>query len=148
MADEKQQLILVIVPAIAVTVLLIITAIAFICKLRLSLQRSLLPMREKPLASFTQSHLNTLREWKKPKTDAGHIPFLARPGPSHQPQRPAKGAWQQSKEKQRAVPTQPSNEPLEKWHHQPKGLAYWREVGKEMQARKTWWEKMKNRVGL
>jgi hypothetical protein len=141
MADDKQQLILVIVPAVAVTVLLIITAIAIIRKLRHSSQRCLLPATEKPPASFTRSHLNTLRGWEKPKTNADHIPFLAQPVPSHQPQRPAKGAWQQFKEKQqqRVVQTQPSNKPLEKWHHQPKGPAYWSEVGKEMQARRKWW---------
>ena len=92
MADDKQQLILVIVPAVAVTVLLIITAIAIIRKLRHSSQRSLLPVTEKPPASFAQSHLNTLRGWERHKTDADHIPFLAQPVPSHQPQRPGKGA--------------------------------------------------------
>jgi hypothetical protein len=122
----------------------------------------LLPTTEKPPAGFTQKHLSTLRGWEKPatttpennawstfKTDPGHISFLAEPVASHQPQRPAKGTWQQFKEKQqqRAMQTQASK-PLEKWHFQPKGSAYWREVGREMQARKTWWEKMKDLVGL
>lgn len=83
MADDKQQLILVIAPAVAVTVLLIITATAINRKLRHSSKRSLLPVTEKPPAGFTQRHLNILRGREKPKTDAGHIPFLAQPVPSH-----------------------------------------------------------------
>ncbi|KAF1913093.1 hypothetical protein BDU57DRAFT_581586 [Ampelomyces quisqualis] len=163
MINDKKQVILVVVPAVAVAFLIICTSIAIIRKLRRSSQRSLLPMTQKPPTSFTQNHLNTLRGWENPAattpengtwssitTDSGHITLLAQPVASHQPQRLAKGAWQQFKEKQqqRATQTHAINKPLEKWHLQPKGPLYWREVGREMQARKTWWEKTKDRVGL
>jgi hypothetical protein len=148
MSSDKKQLILVIVPAIAVGVLLIVTSVAIMRKLRRRSQRALLPTTEKP--DFTQHHLGSLRNWQKPKADPGHLPFLSEPAASHQPQRPVKGSWQQFKERQRQreMKAQEFNQSAGTWHHKPKGAAYWRQVVREMAARRTWWEKVKDNMGL
>jgi hypothetical protein len=149
MSSDKSQLILIIVPAIAVAVLLIATSIAITRKLRHRSQSPLLPTREKP--AFTQHHLGSLRNGQKPKADPGHLPFLAEPTASHQPQRPVKEAWQhfQDEEKRRRKMNQQEyGQPAGRWDHVPKSAAYWRQVGREMAARRTWWEKVKNKMGL
>jgi hypothetical protein len=149
MSSDKKQLILIIVPAIAVAVLLIATSIAITRKLRHRSQRPLLPTTEKP--GFTQDRLGLLRNWQKPKADRGHLPFLAEPTASHQPQRPVKGAWQQfqdKEERRREMNQQECGQSAGKWDHVPKSAAYWRQVGRDMAARRTWWEKMQNKMGL
>jgi hypothetical protein len=148
MPSDKKQVVLIVIPAVALGIALIITAIVIMLKLRRRSKRNLLPTTQKPQESFVQYHLSELREWQKPaplKTDPNHIPFLAEPAPTLQPQRPVKGSWQQFKEKQQQRAQAPRL-PLEKWHLEPKGAAYWREVGKEMQARKSWWKKFLDRL--
>jgi hypothetical protein len=150
MPSDKKQLVLIVIPAVALGIALIITAIVIMLKLRRRSKRSLLPTTKKPQESFVQYHLSELREWQKPaplKADPNPIPFLAQPAATHQPQRPIKGSWQQFKEKQQQRAQTPRL-PLEKWHLEPKGAAYWREVGKEMQARKSWWERLSDKLRL
>jgi hypothetical protein len=148
MSSDKKQLILIVVPAIAVAMLLIATSIAIMRKLRRRSQRTLLPTQETP--GFTQHHIGSLRNWQKPKADPGHLPFLAEPQASHQPQRPAKGTWQQFKDRQRQreIKAQECCQPAEEWQHAPKSAAYWRQVGRQMAARRTWWETVKDKIGL
>jgi hypothetical protein len=133
MSSDKKQLILIVVPAIAVAMLLIATSIAIMRKLRRRSQRTLLPTQETP--GFTQHHIGSLRNW---------------PQASHQPQRPAKGTWQQFKDRQRQreIKAQECCQPAEEWQHAPKSAAYWRQVGRQMAARRTWWETVKDKIGL
>jgi hypothetical protein len=147
MSSDKKQLILVVVPAIAVAVLLIATSIAIMRKLRRRSQRTLLPTQEKP--GFTRHHLDSLRNWQKPKANPGHLPFLTKPTASHQPQGPVKGTWQQFKDsqRQREMTAQECWQPAGEWRHAPKRAAYWRQVGRQMAARRTWWEKVKDKMG-
>jgi hypothetical protein len=162
MATDKKQIILVVVPTIAVVVLITITSIAIIRKLRLRSRRNLLPVTE--TSGLAEQHIGALQNWQKPtnsststnnpwptiKSDPSHRLFLAEPAASHQPQRPAKGTWQQFKEKQRQREQQAQtvSRPAQPWNHAPKGAAYWGRVGKEMQARKPWWEKVQDRLGM
>jgi hypothetical protein len=149
MSYDKKQLILIVVPIIAVVAVLILTAIAIMRKFRCRSQRDLLPTTEK-CPGFTEQHLGALRNWQKVKADPGHLPLIAEPTASHQPHRPAKGTWQQFKEKQhqRGMQAQTFSQPKEKWHHAPKGPEYWRQFGREMAVRRTWWEKVRDRSGL
>jgi hypothetical protein len=157
MSSDNKQLVLIIVPVVVVAFAIIITAATV--QLRRRRRCTLLPTTE-PL--FTKQHIASLRGWQKPqapdppmdspwpklKTDPNHRPFLAAPTASHQPERPIqKGAWQKFKEKQ-AQRKEGVKEPIEKWHHQPQGPAYWKEVGKHMQAKKTGWEKLKDKLGF
>lgn len=119
-------------------------------------QRTLLPTTEPKL--FTAAHIASIRApqpstpvtptenpWATLKSDPNHIPFLAAPLPSHQP---VKGNWQKFKEKQalRKEQAQMPQAMREKWHHQPKGPAYWREHGASMRAEMGWWEKVREKV--
>jgi hypothetical protein len=157
MSSGNKQLVLIFVPVVAVAFVIIITAT--IVQSRRRRRRTLLPTTE-PL--FTQSHIASLRgrqkpqapgppmdsPWPKLKIDPNHRPFLAAPTASHQPERPMqKGAWQKFKEKQ-AQRKEWVKEPLDKWHYHPKGPAYWKEYGKQTQARKTVWEKVKDNMGF
>jgi hypothetical protein len=157
MPSDNKQLILVIVPCIAVATLLLITAATIIRKKRRNTHHNSLPITE---TSFLQRHLDSIRTWNKPTNsgpnatfiaDPNHLPFhLAQPEATHPPERTHDMTWQrfQEKQKQREVRTKQPSQPLEQWSHQPKGAAYWRQVGKDMQARKPWWEKARDRLGL
>jgi hypothetical protein len=157
MSCDNKQLISIIVPVVIVVFGLIITAA--IVQSRRCRQRTLLSTTE-PL--FTKEHIASLRGWQKPqapvtlmdspwpklRTDPNHSPLLAAPIASHQPERPIqKGAWQDFKEKQ-AQRKEWVKEPLEEWHYESKGSAYWKEVGKQMHAETTFWEKVKDKLGF
>lgn len=172
MPSDPKQVILIVVPVVALSIALITLFIVIFIKMRRRFERQILPTAQKsgPAMSavqqppnFTQRHLANLRDWQKPtnpasasivtayatiKTDSSHRTFqLAPPSAAHQ--KSQKGSWQQFQEKkqQRALARE-NAPPIGKWHHKPKGPAYWCEVGKEMEARKTWWEKAKDRVGM
>jgi hypothetical protein len=161
MSFDSKQLILIIVPTIAVVVAVAITAFFAMRKMRRSSQKNSLPMTEKPQSTFVQHHLTDLRRWEKParparpttdqasqptKFDPGHLPFLAQPSASHQPERSTRLTWQQFKERQRQRDLEAQNPtPLGQWQFKPKGAAYWRQVGEEMEARKSWWQKLRDK---
>lgn len=151
LSSDGKQLVLIVVPVAAVVIAAAITAMVILRKHRRR-QRTLLPATE-PL--FTERHIASLRNWQKPKptgppmgnpwpklkSDPNYIPFLAAPSASHQPERPIrKGACQKFKEKQaqRKEWANKPQEPLKKWHHEPRDPAYWREVGRSMRAEMTW----------
>ncbi|KAH7385396.1 hypothetical protein DE146DRAFT_204226 [Phaeosphaeria sp. MPI-PUGE-AT-0046c] len=162
MSSDPKQLILIVLPVVALSLALIVTAIAIIVKMRRRAQLQILPTAQKSVQppSFTEAHLANLREWQKPansasmndssstiKTDPGHLPFLAQPCATLQ--KPQKGSWELFKEKQQQRALNKENaQPVSAWHHKPKGPGYWREVGKQMEARKTWWEKVRDRAGF
>jgi hypothetical protein len=56
------------------------------------------------------------------KADFNHVPFLAQPAASNQPQRLVKGTWHRFKEKQRqrVLQAQAPSLPLKKCHIEPK----------------------------
>ncbi|KAH3971796.1 hypothetical protein HBI70_142150 [Parastagonospora nodorum] len=155
MSPSRSNILSIVLPV--ATVLLTIAIATAILIHRYLRQRTLLPTTEPPL--FTAAHIASIRAprssvpttptenpWPTLKSDLNHIPFLAAPLPSHQP---IKGNWQKFKEKQ-ALRKEQARMPQvmrEKWHHQPKGSAYWREHGKSMRAEMGWWEKAKEKVG-
>jgi hypothetical protein len=158
MAVDSKQLISIIIPTIAVVVAVAITAFFAMRKMRHSSQKNILPRTENLQSTFVQHHLTDLRRWEKParparpttdqasqptRFDPGHLPLLAQPTTSHQPERSTRLTWQQFKERQRQRDIEAQNRtPLEQWHLKPKGAAYWRQVGEEMEARKSWWQKL------
>jgi hypothetical protein len=164
MSSNKSPLVLVILPILAVGIAIIITAIAIWYKYRRA--HPLLPTTERPPTPlFTERHIASIRKWRKPdqpaappmdepwlklKTDPNHLQFPAAPAPSHQPERPMKGNWQKFKEKQalREEQAKMPQVPLEKCQHQPMGPTYWRQYGVQMRMEPTWWEKLKEKVGL
>lgn len=177
MPSDPKQLILIVIPVVALSIALITTFIVIFVKMRRRSQSEPLPTFRKsaPAASevqpptFTERHIANLRQWQKPadsassinstptsinnayptiKTDPSHHAFqLAQPSAAHQ--KPQKGSYAAFMEKraQRAMANE-NAQPLGEWHHKPKRPAYWQEIGKEMEARKTVWEKVKGRVGL
>ncbi|KAH8723722.1 hypothetical protein GQ44DRAFT_562151, partial [Phaeosphaeriaceae sp. PMI808] len=73
-------------------------------------------------------------------------PFLTELPAAYQPQRPHKNRFQQFQEKMQEQRNRGPKQPVEPWHLKPKGAAYWKQVGAEMQAQKTWQEKMADRL--
>jgi hypothetical protein len=177
MPSDPKQVVLVVIPTVALSIALLITLIVILVKMRRRSQREILPTSQNsaPAASvvqpptFTERHIANLRGWQKPadsastinstptsinnayptiKTDPSHHAFQLSQPPAAQ-QKPQKGSYAAFMENraQRALANE-NVQPLGEWHHKPKGPAYWREVGKEMEARRTVWEKMKERVGI
>jgi hypothetical protein len=178
MPSDPKQVILIVIPTVALSIALITTLIVILVKMRRRSQREILPTSQNsaPAASvvqpptFTERHIANLRGWQKPadsaastinstpasmnnayptiKTDPGHHVFqLAQPSATHQKSQKGSYATFMEKRAQRTMANE-NVQPLGEWHHKPKGPAYWREVGKEMEARKTVWEIVKERVGL
>jgi hypothetical protein len=161
MPDDHKQLVLIIVPIVALATALIITGIAIVRKLLHNFHRNTLPVTEK---TFLERHLDILRTWKTTalstsqmvvKFDPHHRPLtLTMPAPTHPPASTTNGSYkkfqdkQKQRQKQRQMRAQQPDIPLEPWVHRPMGPAYWRQVGREMQMRKSRWEKMKDRMGL
>jgi hypothetical protein len=161
MSDDRKQLILIIVPTVALAIVFIITGIAVARRLLTNSRRNTLPVTE---TTFLQRHLDILRTWKTPtqlasrsvvKIDPHHRPLtLAMPAPTHPPASTTNGSYkkfqekQKQRQKQRQMRAQQPDIPLEPWVHRPMGPAYWRQVGREMQMRKSRWEKMKNWMGF
>jgi hypothetical protein len=155
--SDGRQFVLVIVPCIALGIALIITGIVVARKLQRNARRNALPVTEK---TFLQRHLESLRYWQTPvasascsafEADPNHIPLtLAQPAPTHPPSSTTNPSWKkfQDEQKRRQIQAEQPAIPFEPWVYRPKGPAYWCQVGQEMQARRSWWEKMKDRMGL
>lgn len=75
--------------------------------------------------------------------DPNHLPFLAQAAPVHGEKRPVKNTWQSFKARQARIQEQRDLEmqagvgsSAREWQHKPKGPAYWKKVGEEMEAKK------------
>ncbi|CBX99160.1 hypothetical protein IAQ61_000716 [Plenodomus lingam] len=138
-------------------------------------KESLLPItyNHEPRPAFSDRHLAHLRDWQKPPISSGgilplrlgqpkaqypphppminlQIPALAVPENSHQPQRPYhKITWQQFQDRKRdrdPMADEYHRRVRENWQpSKPLNYAYWKQYGEEMEARKTVWEKVKDK---
>jgi hypothetical protein len=134
---DGRQLVLIIVPCIALGIALIITAIAIARKLQRNARLNTLPVTER---TFLKRHLDNLRSWNIPvvsptgpafKVDPHHRPLtLTMPASTHPPASTINGSYKtfQAKQKQRQEqrqmgPQQPEIS-LEPWVHLPMGSAY------------------------
>ncbi|XPS78191.1 hypothetical protein M3J09_010209 [Ascochyta lentis] len=112
-------------------------------------QSEMSSVNEKSQPTFVENHLEMLRAWQKPAKHAQtlHPLNLAKPDTSHQPRRPTGMTFQDWQERQRNANTRPNH--MHDFKLTGQGLkspAYWRKVGEEMEARKSWWEKTKDRL--
>jgi hypothetical protein len=153
--------VLVVVPTVISIVLFLLVVLALILKHRNGVRKYLLPVTEDPQRTFLQRHLYNLRSWRKPattapqhpvETDPRHIPFLVHPPTSHQPQRAYKETWQKFQERQRRrdldrMTRNQKPKPKVEWL-QPRSASYWRNAAKEMEAQRSWWEKLKEKLGM
>jgi len=176
MSSDNKQMILIVVPTVAAILLCIVIAIVLIYKHRHNSQKNLLPISAQsqpanPQQSFVQRHLEGIRSWSKPapsqtdrlgqplKTDPRHLSLsLAQPSSSHQPTRKVKGSYalyqerQAKKQEQRDREAGRASEISGNWPFQPmekpKPRSYWAQVGRETEARRTWWDKLRDKIGM
>ncbi|KAH7071833.1 hypothetical protein BKA63DRAFT_492504 [Paraphoma chrysanthemicola] len=164
MSFASKKTILTIVPIVAIIAVVVASTAFFMIQKWRKSQKNVLPVTEHPESAFLREHLTGLRSWEKPapaaypstnrcsqplKVDAGHLPFLAQPTFSHQPERSTRLTWQQYKERQHQRDLEAQNKsPLVQWKFKPKGPAYWRQIGRDMEARKSWWQKLHDKCGF
>lgn len=88
----------------------------------------------RPEPTFVQRHLTTLRAWQKPTMPAyPPLPsYLGRPTATRQPCRTTVISFDEWEKGYRNV--------------RPKGPVYWKQYGEAMEARKSWWEKIQDRL--
>ncbi|KZM18607.1 hypothetical protein ST47_g10220 [Ascochyta rabiei] len=103
-------------------------------------------MNEKSQPTFVEQHLGMLRAWQKPTKYARHLQPVqpTKPGDSHQPFRLTGMSFRYWQEFQRnaSVRCNPMHE-FKVTGEGVKSPAYWTQVGKEIEARKSWWEIIK-----
>ncbi|KAH7084116.1 hypothetical protein FB567DRAFT_75627 [Paraphoma chrysanthemicola] len=161
---SNKHMILKVFPIVAIVAVVVAITTFFIIHKRRKSRKNVLPMTKHPESAFLREHLTGLRSWEKPaaatypatnrfpqplKVDAGHLPFLAQPSSSHQPERSTRLTWQQYKERQHQRGLKAQNHPPPgQWKFKPKGPAYWRQVGRDMEARKSWWQKLRDKCGF
>ena len=106
---------------------------------------------EKPQPTFVECHLEGLRAWHKP-TDMAQLPlppYPAKPDAVHQSRGPAGMSYQGWQERQRnaTMRLNPMHE-FKLTGAGVKGPAYWKKITEEMKARKSWWEKAKDKLRM
>jgi hypothetical protein len=156
---HTKRILQIVIPMVTVLVLLLIVLLALVLKHRRAMKKHLLPISEKPQQTFLEHHLAGLRNWQKPKdapterssdsikVDPSHLSLhLAQPSPTHQA--PRKLNWREFQERSRRRQLDRQNSgPLEPFHLKPKPASYWHKVYEEQEARKSWWEKLREKMG-
>jgi hypothetical protein len=161
---HTKHILQIIIPVVTVIVILLILLLALVLKHRRAMKKHLLPISEKPQQTFLARHLAGLRNWQKPKdtptvrssdsvkVDPGHFPLhlaqpssTQQPSPTHQP--PRKLNWRefQERSRQRQLDRQNSG-PSEPFHLKPRPASYWQKVYEEQEARKSWLEKLREKM--
>lgn len=110
---------------------------------------SLAPVKSQ--LTFVERHLETLRAWQKPSKQAQPpLPlYLAKSVAAQQPRRPSSMTFKEWQERQRQTTLRLN--PMHEFKLSGVGVhspAYWKKVVEEMEARKSWWEKVKDRLQI
>ncbi|KAJ4335628.1 hypothetical protein N0V87_006022 [Didymella glomerata] len=89
---------------------------------------------KKPERTIVQRHLEMLRAWQKPTIQAQPpLPlYLGRPETTRHPCRPTGMTFDEWDKGYRNL--------------RPRGPAYWKKYGEEMEARKPWWQKTQDKL--
>ncbi|KAF2849754.1 hypothetical protein T440DRAFT_469154 [Plenodomus tracheiphilus IPT5] len=162
-------------PTVAVLVLILLSIFRPAHWCRSSRKKeSLLPVthHHEPRPTFSERHLAHLRDWRQPPVSSGgllplhlgqprtqgpsplgmtelQIPTLARPDSAHQPQRAYKMTWQQFQDRQRnrdPMADEYHRHVCESWQpSKPRNYQYWKKYAEDREARKTIWEKVKDK---
>jgi cytoskeletal protein RodZ len=161
-----------VIVSLVVAVVLIITALLTPKSMfNRKAQKPLLPTTEHPSSqpqpTFVERHLSTIRMWKKPSIPVStsnssqttqsssayemtQIPTLARPAAARQLSRKPM-TYKDFVQRQRMRDPHADERHRhvrESWMPAPPNRAYWKQVGEEMEARKTGWEKVKGKMGM
>jgi hypothetical protein len=177
MSKIKSHLASTVFVILGAVVVLAVTYIALTYK-RCRKLNALLPATEYPQLdnsqqTILQRHIAGLRNWTKPraarneypkhllKVDPHDLSFnLPRPASSHQPMRPTKGSWSLHQERKAHLHTQEERHRAcggapdisLKWPFQqmerPKPASYWARRGRDMEAKKTWWNKLRDNLSM
>ncbi|KAH9871063.1 hypothetical protein J1614_006637 [Plenodomus biglobosus] len=165
----------IVLPIVVVTVLILLLIFRPANSFRSSRkEESILPIasHHEPPSRFSERHVAELRNWRQaPVSSGGLLPLhlgqpqpqdpphpdmaelqistLAQPDNTHQPQRAYKLTWQQFQDRKR------NRDPMADDYHRrnrenwqpckPRNVEYWKQYAEEMEARKTLWEKVKDK---
>ncbi|KAF1836481.1 hypothetical protein BDW02DRAFT_567073 [Decorospora gaudefroyi] len=167
----------VIVPLVVVVVLIVMIIIALALSPKGSIQKlvtritrrsrtPILPLTElpQPEPTFIQRHLEGLRKWQKPTgppapasqpsllcdgIQMADLPALSKPSPvARPPNRPTYQQWKERYQNRSPTADERHRYAREKKTRVPNNGQYWRRVYEELQTRRPWWEKLKEKMGF
>ncbi|KAH6629334.1 hypothetical protein C7974DRAFT_394271 [Boeremia exigua] len=105
------------------------------------------PSQVEPQPAFIESHIGMLRAWQKPTEPQPPLPLYS--AKSEYPIRTPRMTFQVWQERQRSAVVRPN--PMHDFRPTGTGIRgpeYWKRVTDEMEARKSWWEKAKDKLRI